>query len=70
MVRYVIADLTSPVFIRALLKEARKMRDALPMNPTGPLREHIAEINRQVTRAITSAVQLENPAPHRTWWLI
>jgi site-specific DNA recombinase len=63
VVRHVIADLTSPVFIRALLKEARKMQDALPMDPTGPLRERVAEISRQVTRAMTLAVQLENPAP-------
>lgn len=28
VVRHVIADLTSPVFIRALLKEACKMQDA------------------------------------------
>lgn len=63
VVRHVIADLTSPVFIRALLKEARKIQSALPVDPTGPLRERVAEISRQVTRAMTLAVQLENPGP-------
>ncbi|MCP5159951.1 MAG: recombinase family protein [Gammaproteobacteria bacterium] len=63
IVRHIIGDLTSPVFIRALLKEARKQQDALPVDPTIPLRERIAEITRQVTRAMTLAVQLENSAP-------
>lgn len=63
VVRHVVADLTSPVFIRALLKEARKIQSALPTDPTGPLRARVAELSRQVTRTMTLAVQLENPAP-------
>lgn len=63
MVRHVIDDLTSPLFIRALLKEARKLQNSIPADPTGPLRERVAEISRQVTRAMTLAVQLETPGP-------
>jgi DNA invertase Pin-like site-specific DNA recombinase len=63
VVRHVVADLTSPIFVRALLKEARKIQSNLPVDPTLPLRDRIAEITRQTTRAMTLAVQLDNPGP-------
>lgn len=63
VVQHVIDDLTSPVFVRALLKEARKLQESLPVDQTGPLRERVSEISRQITRAMTLAVQLESPGP-------
>lgn len=64
VVWHVIADLTSPVFIRALLKEKpARCRTHCRWIQCGPLRERVAETSRQVTRAMTLAVQLENPAP-------
>lgn len=63
VVKHVISDLTSPLFIRALLKESSKLKSIIPTDPTEPLREQIAAINRQATRAMTLAIELDNPAP-------
>lgn len=63
VLRQVVADLTSEIFIRALLKKVRSLREAIPTDPTTALRERMSELNRQITRAMTLAVQLENPDP-------
>ena len=63
VVQHIMAELSSPVFLRALLKEARALQQGQPLDPTQPLRDRIAEISRQVTRAMTLAVQLDSPGP-------
>ncbi len=63
IVRHILNDLQSPEFIRALLVAARQHRETLPIDPTTPLRDRIAEIARQVARTMRMAIEMEIPGP-------
>ena len=56
-------DLHSANFIKALTKEAQKFREAHRSDPAEELRPEVNRIAAQISRMMTLAAQLEDPAP-------
>ena len=59
----ILADLSSPAFIDEITRETRKRAAALLKDPTTPVRTELAGVNAQINKAMSLALQLEDPAP-------
>ena len=62
VVGQLVRDLTSPAFIRALVREARRLAGASD-DPGRELRRQMVALNGQISRAMELALQMEDPAP-------
>lgn len=58
-----MADIRSEEFVRRLADEARRANAALQDDSAKPLRQQVAAINTQISKASDLAIQLEDPAP-------
>ncbi len=63
VVDQIVADMSSEDFIDALYAEAKREARAVEPDRARPLREELRLVERQIEKAMSLALQLNNPAP-------